>query len=1013
MGSLLHGLGAFCVRLRWVVLAAWLALAIGITVVVGQVGAETNNDLTLPGTDSQAAFDLLAKSFPPQQNGSSPVVYHATTGRLDDNGPNQKAIDDSYKEMLTVKHVASVTNPLANPAAGLLSADGTYAFMPVLLDVDSGDLSEHTAEEVFLVGTSRAEAVGLESAVGGPVGSALSSADTESSEALGLIAAMVILTFTFGTLVAMGMPIITAIVGLLTGLGIIGLLGHLIDIPTVGPTLATMIGLGVGIDYALFLVTKHRDQVHKKGMDPRSSIAEAIATSGGAVVFAGGTVVIALLSLAVAGIPFVTALGYACAIAVLTAVIAAITLLPAVLAIVGGGIDRLALPAFLRPKPKAEGEGFWAGWAAMVVRHPIACTVAAAALLIPLIIPVFSLTLGQEDIGVTPTSTTERQAFDLISAGFGPGYNGPLVVAVKMEPVAEPSAEYTEQYDQALALQADLEEAQATLPEEAAALEKQQNALLKQQNELLKQQKQLEKQGKALESQAAALARQEASLRAQEASLRAEAAQLQRERDRLVAEAKRLAAREKELVKKLAANRAKQTVVEDALAVAVDPVVIARLEARLADLEAKETALKKEIKAGAKEAKALLARAKTLLDRKAVLERQAAELQRQADELKRQSDVLKAQAAQLAAESSQLAKQANQLNNEATDLQTQADELTQQQELAQEQQAEAEQLQAELTAELTMAGGDPRGTDPRIVTLQLALATPEDVQVVVPPQINKSGDAIIISVIAKTRPADPLTAALVEQLREEVIGPALTPGMVADVGGNTASNVDLATLITQRLPLVILTVIGLSFLLLLVAFRSLLVPVQAAVTNLLSAAAAFGVVTAVFQWGWGLDAIGLDSPYGTVPIASYVPLMMFAALFGLSMDYEVFFVSHVQGHHAEGMSHRDAVRAGLGSSSKVIAAAALIMISVFGSFIINDDPIVKQFGVGLSVAVALAAILVLLLAPAMLTLFGETTWRLPGFLDRLLPDLDLEGHRRSAAADAAASDEPELAPEPA
>ena len=387
---------------------------------------------------------------------------------------------------------------------------------------------------------------------------------------------------------------------------------------------------------------------------------------------------------------------------------------------------------------------------------------------------------------------------------------------------------------------------------------------------------------------------------------------------------------------------------------------------------------------------------------KASLEKQQADLQKQADALTTQGNALQAQADDLTAQGADLQAQADSLQAQGDDLQTQADQLqaqaddlTAQQAAAEQEQQDALALQDDLTAQVTTAGGDSRATDPRVVKLQDALATPTGVQRVIPPMVNEAGNAVIISVIATTRPADPATADLVDQLRNEVIPPALSPGMQADVGGNTANNVDLATLITAKLPLVILTVIGLSFLLLLIAFRSLLIPVQAAITNLLSAAAAFGVVTAVFQWGWGLDLIGLTSPYGTVPIASFVPLMMFAALFGLSMDYEVFFVSHVQGLHGKGMSHKDAVRSGLASSAKIIAAAALIMIAVFGSFILIDDPIIKQFGIGLSVAVALAALLVLLLAPAMLTLFGERTWQLPRFLDRILPDLDLEGNKRA------------------
>ncbi|MCX6412347.1 MAG: MMPL family transporter, partial [Actinobacteria bacterium] len=292
----------------------------------------------------------------------------------------------------------------------------------------------------------------------------------------------------------------------------------------------------------------------------------------------------------------------------------------------------------------------------------------------------------------------------------------------------------------------------------------------------------------------------------------------------------------------------------------------------------------------------------------------------------------------------------------AASLEKQADSLKQQQAAAEAEQQQALDLKDQLTAEMTKAGGDDRGTDPRIVKLQNALAKPADVTRVVQPMINKKGNAVILSVISKSRPAARSTADLVHQLRELTIPKGSSPGMVVYVGGSTAGNVDLAALITAKLPKVILVVLALSFLLLLLAFRSrsLLIPVQASITNLLSATASFGILTACFQWGWGLNLINLDSPYGTVPIASYVPLMMFAALFGLSMDYEVFFISTVQGFHAKGMSHEDAMRAGLATSARVVFAAALIMMSVFGSFILIDDPIIKQFGVGLTVAVALA-----------------------------------------------------------
>jgi uncharacterized membrane protein YdfJ with MMPL/SSD domain len=261
-----------------------------------------------------------------------------------------------------------------------------------------------------------------------------------------------------------------------------------------------------------------------------------------------------------------------------------------------------------------------------------------------------------------------------------------------------------------------------------------------------------------------------------------------------------------------------------------------------------------------------------------------------------------------------------------------------------------------------------------------------------PPQLNKEGDVVLLSAVPVTAPASDDTADLVTHVRDTVLPDTNEGGGITSyVGGYTASYVDLAALISARLLLVIGTVILLGFLLLMIAFRSLLIPVQAAITNILSAAAAFGVLTAVFQWGWGISLLGIDTGSGSVPVASYVPLMMFAGLFGLSMDYEVFLVSHVQQHHHAGEESRDAVQVALGSSAKITTTAALIMASVFASFILNEDPTIKQFGVGLSVAVLLAGILVVTLAPAVLVLFGRAAWWLPRWLDRILPHVSIEG----------------------
>ena len=1013
MARFLYRVGRFCAGHPLVVLIAWLVLAAGLLGVMSRIGSMASNDLTLPGSESQQASDLLAAKFPPQQNGSSPIVFHVSKGKITDKA-NKDAVESSYKALLKVPDVYSATDPFGQSSSALVSHDGHTAWTPVLLKISNGQVTEALAQRVFDA-TKPAQKQHIEVAAGGIVGSVLSPSPTEKSEVVGLLTAMLMLALTFGSLVAMGLPILTAIIGLATALGVIGLLTHVFTVPVVGPTLATMIGLGVGIDYALFMVSKYREH-RAHGADHREAIAQSVATAGSAIVFAGTTVIIALVSLAVADIPLVTTLGLVTAIAVLTAVLAALSLLPAVISLLGTHLFGAKLPAFLRPRGEANRPGVWGRWAGMVTRHPVVWTLVAAAILIPLIIPVFSLHLGQEDIGVTPKGTTERQAFDLLSAGFGPGYNGPLLVAVKLAPPAKESQQYQDQYSQAKAMQKDLQQKQQTLTAES-------NSLKSQQAQLQDQQASLQAQQASLEQQQAALEAQKGPLTAQQEQLLAQKEQLTQEESELLVQEAALRQQSATLAAQIRANR-----MENAQLTARLSVILAleqRIEAQLAAhdcatqpdvppcpalsqaltaAKAREAATRQQIAANQaqfaqleQQAAQLRHQAAALAAKGEQLQQQAAALAAQGASLQQQADNLQAQGAALQQQGSSLQAQGASLQQQANSLQAQADSLQAQQQQAQNEQKQALALQQQLTDELTYAGGDDRGTDPRLVKLQNALATPSGVLKVSPPNINKGGDAATFTVVPTTRPADVATASLVTQLRTTVIPPATRdPGhasITAYVGGVTAANVDLAAKISSKLLEVIAVVLALSFVLLMIAFRSLLIPLQAAVTNLLCAAAAFGVLTATFQWGWGLGLVGLPSPYGTVPIASYVPLMMFAALFGLSMDYEVFLVSQIAQHHAAGEDPRHAVRSGLAASAKVICPAAIIMIAVFGSFILNADPTVKQFGVGLSVAVLLAATMVLMLAPALLDMFGRWTWALPRWLARVLPHIDVEGER--------------------
>ena len=524
MARVLYALGRLCARRPLIVIAAWIIVAIIVGGTVSRVGADTSNDLSLPGTGSQAVKDLLTERFPPQQNGVNPIVFDVKTGKLTDDA-NKQAIKESVQALRKAPHVYSVTNPLSSggQTAGLLSKDKQTAFAPVLLSIDTGDLNEEISQQVFDA-TEPAQAAGIKVAAAGSIGTDLSDQPTEISEVVGILAAMLILTLVLGSLMAMGMPIVTAVVGLGVALACVGLLGHLVAMPTTGATLATMIGLGVGIDYALFMITRHQDQL-KTGMEMGESIARAVATSGSAIVFAGGTVVVALISLRVAGIPLLSTLGLASALAVVTAVLGAISLLPALLGLLKHRIYWAPVPAFLH-RQKEPGTGMWAAWARIITRYPLWVTIAALAALAPLIVPAPSLEFGQEDIGATNPDTTERQAYDLITAGFGVGYNGPLQVASKLEPPAQPSNEYTTKYNKATSLQKKLEKAQKQLP--------------KQQKQLEQQQKQLEAQQASLERQQAALLQQQTALEASAARLQSEQASLEQQKSQLEAQQARL-----------------------------------------------------------------------------------------------------------------------------------------------------------------------------------------------------------------------------------------------------------------------------------------------------------------------------------------------------------------------------------------------------------------------------------------------------------------------------------------
>jgi putative drug exporter of the RND superfamily len=761
VAGVLYPLGRLCARHRRVVVAIWIVLAVAISLVADSVGRETSNNLSLPGTNSTDATDLLDAKLPKQANGTNPVVLEAQRGDKLTSADNKKAVNATVKSLERNRDVRNATSPLSREGKDALSKDERIGYISLLLTIGPDDLDVDQANEIIDAADPARDA-GLTVAVGGYLGEEVSKPDTGTSEIVGIVAAIIILLVTFGTAAAMPLPIATAIVAVVTGLSLIGLLGHVMNVPDVAPTLGIMIGLGVGIDYSLFIVTRHRGFL-AEGHSVEEAAGRAIATSGSAVLFAGGTVVIALCSLALANIPLVSAMGFAAAVVVLVAIAAALTLLPGILGLLGPRIESWKLPFLSTPAHDHRPHG-WARWAHWVGQRAWPAMVAAVAVLLVLALPTLDLELGAQDDGELPKGTEARDAYDLLSRGFGPGYTGPLLVAVDFgNDPAHPDR--------------------------------------KKLNEVKSQQEQAE--------QAAALG---------------------------------------------------------------EPV-----------------------------------------------------------------------------------------------------SKSQQKQLAQEE-----------------AFYKTKASDPRLVKLENKVSKTNDVKLVSTAKTSKSGSAAVFTATANTAPAADRTEDLVRELRSTVI-PDATKGtsLTAYVDGQTAGYIDLATRISDKLPSVIAIVVALAFVLLMVAFRSLLVPLTSAIMNLLSVLASYGVLTAIFQKGWGAELIGLDGP---VPIASYVPLVMFAILFGLSMDYQVFLVSRVHEHYEKSKDNLEAVVDGLAVSARVITSAALIMVCVFGSFILDADTIVKQFGVGLAVAIAIDATIVrCVLVPAVMVLLGGSNWWFPRWLGRVVPHIGVEG----------------------
>jgi RND superfamily putative drug exporter len=746
MNKALERLGGFAARRWWVFIIVWIIILGGLLGARHAFGGEYINNYTVSGTGSSNGLNLLNSKFAQQGGYAGQVVFHARSGKL---SAQTAAVNQATANVGKLPDVIKAVSPFASGNVAALSQNGTTGYASVTWDVNPNSL-----DTAYLTRLDNAVAparhAGLQVEYGGGAGQIGQSSHDLTSEVIGLSCALVLLLFMFGSVIAAAIPLVSAIFSVLAGLSLLGLLASATTFPTTAPTIATLLGLGVAVDYGLFLVARHREQVDS-GMDVVTSAAKAEGTSGAAIVVAGSTVVISILGLYIAGVAFVGSLGLAAAVVVAVTMLAALTLVPSFMGVARENVRSLgarfrARRAHISARQQAvrtaaatqeqHEHSAFARWGRKVSDRPWPWAIASVSALVVLAIPLFSITIGQPDAGTNPTSESSRQAFDLMSQGFGAGINGPLAVVVK-------------------------------LPQQSSS--------------------------------------------------------------------------------------------------------------------------------------------------------------------------------------------ANQ-------------------------------------SLLSTLQGDVKKTP--------------GVAAVTPATVNPAGTVAVFNVIPTTRPQATATENLVNTLRDDVLPKEHATTYVT---GTTAGTVDFTERVTSRIPWLILAVVAISFLLLTTAFRSVVIAVKAAILNLLSIGAAYGVIVAIFQWGWGKSLIGLQT---TLPIPSYVPMLVFAIVFGLSMDYEVFLLSRVHEAWVATKDPHRAVAIGIGGTARVITTAAAIMVVVFTSFVLNTDPTVKMLAIGMAFAVLIDASLVrMCLVPAVMSLLGAHAWWMPRWMEPIVPQLQLEG---SAATEAAAEPVPATAaPAPA
>jgi uncharacterized membrane protein YdfJ with MMPL/SSD domain len=716
MATKLHRLGRWAFDNKKKVLVGWLTVLALVVTGMNTFGDEFSSKFEVPGTESQEAQDLLAERYPGAGGSSARVVYVAPEGKTLKDEDMHAAVMQSADEAAHAKDVIQVVDPYTS---GAITKDGRIGYTDVIYPTPADEVDDAARDELEAT-AEPAEAAGMQVEFGGGL---VSDESEAKSESLGIMVGFLVLAITLGSLVAAGLPLLTALIGVGISVGTVTALTGVFELTETAPILATMLGLAVGIDYALFILARHRQNLGD-GMSPRDAAAKAAGTAGSAVVFAGTTVVIALLGLMVVGIPFLTVMGLAAAGAVVIAVLTSLTLLPALLGFFGDRVTRMNRGLAFRPRGRKPGrETASVRYARFVTNRPWKVLLAGLAVLLVMAVPAMGMKLGLPDGGYQSTDTTERRAYDLLTEGFGPGFNATLTVAVDAQNLGSMD--------------------QARIPDAAYSYLKD------------------------------------------------------------------------------------------------TPGVVA----------------------------------------------------------------------------------------------------------------------------------------------------------VSPPQQNDKGDVTIVNVTPTGSPTEDSTKDLVSYVRDRANEIEADSGVKAYVTGTTALNIDTADTLEAALPKYIAVVVGLALVLLMVVFRSLLIPLKAAAGFLLSIAASLGAVVWVFQEGNLADVFGVASAN---PVVSFLPVLLIGILFGLAMDYQVFLVSRMREAYVRSGNAREAIITGYGQSGRVVTAAAVIMTAVFAAFLLDPDPVTKSIGLSLAIGVLADAFIVrMTLVPAVMALLGDRAWKLPRRLERIVPDVDIEGESLS------------------